>query len=304
MTTDDLDAIEARARAALTYERSVLDEDEGVWVQPAAENEDSAGWFGCPLCDGEGQIEGQRYDDKGEHAATVVAYGIGKGLSLAEEWVENAPADILALVAEVRQLRQALSITCEREPTKREGDAYEDKQDVSMGPSYPTGECFVARGGWTGRRCRRCTEWVWGGPTACLRCVAEEERDEARAEVEREKASATRGWQTADELHLTVRDLKAEVERLQERLGDRAEVDSGRLSAAFTEGTLAAGDAMRSHIPAAYQRGAEAMREAAAKTFECNGEGGCFAGRWADKPCLSCGRATDVRALPLPEEKL
>lgn len=40
--------------------------------------------------------------------------------------------------------------------------------------------------------------------------------DRARAEVEglREKASATRGWQTADEMHLTVRDLKAEVERL------------------------------------------------------------------------------------------
>lgn len=36
-----------------------------------------------------------------------------------------------------------------------------------------------------------------------------------RAEVKREKASATRGWQTADELHLTVRDLKAEIERLR-----------------------------------------------------------------------------------------
>lgn len=45
--------------------------------------------------------------------------------------------------------------------------------------------------------------------------IALRERDEARAEVEREKASATRGWQTADELHLTVRDLKAEVERLK-----------------------------------------------------------------------------------------
>jgi len=52
----------------------------------------------------------------------------------------------------------------------------------------------------------------------CSDCLYErvvKERDEARAEVEREKASATRGWQTADELHLTVRDLKAEVARLR-----------------------------------------------------------------------------------------
>lgn len=39
-----------------------------------------------------------------------------------------------------------------------------------------------------------------------------------RAEVEREKASATRGWQTADELHLTVRDLKSEMARLRKAL--------------------------------------------------------------------------------------
>lgn len=52
--------------------------------------------------------------------------------------------------------------------------------------------------------------------------TAEKERDEARVELvslaqqlEREKASATRGWQMADELHLTVRDLNAEVERLE-----------------------------------------------------------------------------------------
>ena len=53
--------------------------------------------------------------------------------------------------------------------------------------------------------------------------LANDERKETnrlRAEVEREKVSATRGWQTADELHLSVRDLKAEVERLQRELMD------------------------------------------------------------------------------------
>ena len=85
--------------------------------------------------------------------------------------------------AEIERLRQTLSVTCEREPTKREGDALERKHNGGEGRIYPASECFVANGGWTGRRCRRCTRWVWGGPTACERCVAEEERDEARAEV-------------------------------------------------------------------------------------------------------------------------
>ena len=194
MTDTDLAAIEARAKAALAYERSEYDPAEGAYVSPATGTE-TGEEMTCPLCDGEGYVEGQRYDSKETVAASVVAYGIDRGLGLAEEWVEKAPADILALVAEVRQLQQALSITCEREPSKREGDAYEDKHEVSMGPVYPTGECFVARGGWTGQRCRRCTRWVWGGPTACERCVAEEERDAARSEanVLREKLE----WQGA-----------------------------------------------------------------------------------------------------------
>jgi hypothetical protein len=64
-------------------------------------------------------------------------------------------------------------IAYKREPTQAEGDAY----DRNMGV---IGECFVAMGGWTGRRCRACGCWVWGGPTACERCVRREERDEAR----------------------------------------------------------------------------------------------------------------------------
>lgn len=56
-------------------------------------------------------------------------------------------------------------IAYRREPTQAEGDAHAD------GAS----ECFVAMGGWTGRRCRACGRWVWGGPTACEGCVRREE---------------------------------------------------------------------------------------------------------------------------------
>jgi hypothetical protein len=69
-------------------------------------------------------------------------------------------------------------IAYRREPTQEEGDAHEDKQHQSMGPDLPTGECFVAMGGWTGRRCRHCARWVWGGPTACAVCVERASRDE------------------------------------------------------------------------------------------------------------------------------
>ena len=87
MTPAELSAIEARAKAALTYEC-----------------EEESGYFECPIC-GSAEVEGRRYDAKEEVAATVVAYGIGNGLKLAEEWVAKAPEDILALVAEVRRLR-------------------------------------------------------------------------------------------------------------------------------------------------------------------------------------------------------
>jgi len=85
-----------------------------------------------------------------------------------------------ALSGEADAVRRAESaeMGCEiayrREPTQAEGDAAE-ASDAPRG-----GECFVAMGGWTGRRCRACDRWVWGGPTACEGCVRREERDEAR----------------------------------------------------------------------------------------------------------------------------
>lgn len=82
-----------------------------------------------------------------------------------------------ALSGEADAVRRAESaelgceIAYQREPTQAEGDAHDDD----------TGECFVAMGGWTGRRCRVCNRWTWGGPTACVPCVARLEHDE-RAE--------------------------------------------------------------------------------------------------------------------------
>ena len=91
-------------------------------------------------------------------------------------------------------------------------------------------------------------------------------------------------------------EARAEVERLQKRLGDKAEVDSEKLAAAFTEGTIAAGDAMRPHIAVAYQRGAEAMREAAATYLKhASHEDGLGMG--------SQRMESGIRDLPVPEDK-
>lgn len=92
-----------------------------------------------------------------------------------------AAARDAALAGEADAVRRAESseLGCEiayrREPTQAEGDAHEHRHEQSMGASYPSGECFVPMGGWTGRRCRICSRWVWGGPTACVACVRVEE---------------------------------------------------------------------------------------------------------------------------------
>ena len=59
--------------------------------------------------------------------------------------------------------------------------------------------------------------------------------------------------------------LQLEVERLR---GDRSEVNTAKLNDAFTEGTLAAADAWRPLIAAAFTRGTQAMRMAVLAEFE------------------------------------
>ena len=118
-----------------------------------------------------------------------------------------------ALSGEADAVRRAESaeLGCEiayrREPTQAEGDAHEAdhgcdccdddcQRCAHLSPQgIKSGECFVAMGGWTGRRCRVCRRWVWGGPTACVACVAAEERAALLAENARLRAESKRiGW--------------------------------------------------------------------------------------------------------------
>lgn len=131
-TAEELERIESRAKAALTYERSEYDPAEGAYTSPA-ESPNTEEDLTCPLCDGDGYIEGQRYDSKETYASTVVAYGIGEGLGRAEEWVENGPADTLRLVEAVRVLRNENTVIFGAfEVTDKNAKAFEDAlQDIA-----------------------------------------------------------------------------------------------------------------------------------------------------------------------------
>lgn len=139
MTKEQLDAIRARVDAALTYEQSKYVPEEGAYVSPATKGEDTVEWMTCPLCDGDGEVEGQRYDAKETVAATVVAYGVGEGLRRAEEWVENAPADMRALLAEVERL------TSERDASHRTGMDRMQQAIIDLLQAHNAPAEFIAR---------------------------------------------------------------------------------------------------------------------------------------------------------------
>lgn len=75
--------------------------------------------------------------------------------------------DCLDGVESLREKLESAELGCRiayrREPTQAEGDAHEAGE-----PAHAKGQCFVPMGGWTGRRCRICNRWVWGGPTVCV----------------------------------------------------------------------------------------------------------------------------------------
>jgi hypothetical protein len=262
VTREQLDAIRARVEAALTYEQSEYVPEEGAYVSPATEDKDTVEWMTCPLCDGDGEVEGQRYDAKETVAATVVAYGVGEGLRRAEEWVENAPADMRTLLAEVERLR----------------DAHAMAVQVS------------------GELCEKCG-WAMKFPGEKCRCELLAEVERLTAELHRMKSRPVEAefsrldtmWQQL------VRERDEAAHELSRLKGVRSEVNTVKLNDAFTEGTLKAGEAMRPLVAAAFSRGVAAMREAAARRCEISpihGEKTTTARKYADA----------VRALPDPED--
>lgn len=103
------------------------------------------------------------------------AFDYGCGQDGPDGWRpgETAIDSLIRIREELLQRVEAAELGCDiaykREPTQSEGDAHE-----WMGAK---GTCFVTMGGWTGNRCRVCSKWVWGGPTACNACIAQEARD-------------------------------------------------------------------------------------------------------------------------------
>ena len=67
----------------------------GSWEQTTEAEEQ---W--CPTCDGEGYVEGVRYDATAVCPATVVGYGIGDGLAAAELLVTSTGGLLATLDAE------------------------------------------------------------------------------------------------------------------------------------------------------------------------------------------------------------
>lgn len=95
MTRSELLAWSADAQSLGCWQRSVLGND-GYYEA----GEGPAEEFECPLCHGEGKVDGNRYDAREVIPATLVGYGIGDGLRIAERWAEHsvqAVADFLDL---------------------------------------------------------------------------------------------------------------------------------------------------------------------------------------------------------------
>jgi hypothetical protein len=133
-----------------------------------------------------------------------------------------------------------------------------------------------------------------------LALSAARERDEARAEVERLKDDLD---MVDSDLQIAVKRLTAECERLR-RERDAACMAAGEYSQDDVNAMTTDMIALRKEYEKnAYQRGAEAMREAAAKVAQKR------AALYADTPvdkawCRSAACVEEeIRALPTPEEK-
>jgi len=90
-----------------------------------------------------------------------------------EELFHRAMDAARAFALRAESAEMGCAIAYRREPTEAEAEAFADGAD----------ETFVPMGGWTARRCRFCSRWVFGGPTACVRCVEREEVEKYRAKA-------------------------------------------------------------------------------------------------------------------------
>ena len=109
----------------------------------------------------------------------------------------------------------------------------------------------------SGELCEKCG-WAMKFPEEPCRCelLAEVERLTRLLQVRTRERDDYYG---ANLLAKEARDeALAEVERMK---GDRSEVNTAKLNESFTEGTLAAGDAIRPKIADAFNRGIQAGRE-------------------------------------------
>lgn len=129
--------IAAMAAAALPYQPSRLNEEEGMY-EPS-DSPEKRDWK-CPLCNGEGEIEGARYDAKTKHAGTVVAYGLGEGLELSEAWVEGGADSVNDLLAD-----RAADLSALRQIAQRDGDMCPICRCIlHHEPHHPTSMCPAA----------------------------------------------------------------------------------------------------------------------------------------------------------------
>ncbi len=130
----------------------------------------------CGRCGGSGCVRAIRGDVQTSDGSTMpcpaclhrsmLRYSRGRASMDTND--DPAEHDCMAIEESLADAREDMRAMEAREPTQDEGDRAQGGP-----PNYRRRECFVALGGWTGRRCHKCDRWVWGGPTLCLACDRE-----------------------------------------------------------------------------------------------------------------------------------
>jgi hypothetical protein len=104
MTEEELKEIEARAKAATPGDLDTV---------PSPPTEyggcEESNYYECPFCCGDGSVDGRTYTNFDRVAMGVQFFGIGDEFGRYESYFRTmSPSTTLALVEEVRRLREAL----------------------------------------------------------------------------------------------------------------------------------------------------------------------------------------------------